>query len=172
MAVAEPPFKIEPLGDRHDRAAFACESEAQTNYFRQTARQHHESGVSTIFVLTETKTGRIAGYYTLSMHMIAAGDVPPPVLKAYKLPKRGMLPAALIGRLARDLEFQGRGIGPVLAYDALKRVRDAREHIGCVAIVVDPDGEEARRFWIRLVFLELPSQSRVFLPIGTVEHMR
>jgi ribosomal protein S18 acetylase RimI-like enzyme len=171
VAAGQPRFKIEPLGSCHDRAAFACESEAQTGYFRNTARQHTANAMSAVFVMVETATARIAGYYTLSMHSIDAGEVPPQLQKTHKLPKGGALPAALIGRLARDLNFKGQRIGPMLAYDALKRVRDARDHIGCVAVIVDPDGEEARRFWIKLRFHDLPGQSRLFLPAGTIQKL-
>ncbi len=165
-------FKVEPLGRRHNRAAFTCESAAQTSYFRQTARQHDESGMSAIFVMSETQTGRIAGYYALSMHDIEAGEIPPDLRKKYKLPRSGALPAALIGRLARDLQFKGQGIGPLLAYDALKRVRDARAHVGCIAVVVDPDGTEARKFWReKLGFQELPGRNRLFYPAGMMQRL-
>lgn len=163
-------FEIEPL-DHHDRAAFECESPAQSKYFRETAGQHRDNAMSAVFVLVETATRRIAGYYSLSMHSIDAGNVPADFLKTHKLPKGGALPAALIGRLARDISFKGQGIGPWLAYDALKRVRDAGEHVGCVAVVVDPDGDRARAFWIKLGFLELPEQSRLFLPMGTIRKL-
>lgn len=171
MAAEEGQFKIEPLGPHHDRAAFACESAAQTDYLRKTARQHDDTGMSAVFVLTEIATSRVAGYYTLSMHSIDAGEVPPELLKAHKLPRGGELPAALIGRLARDLNFKGQGIGPMLAYDALKRVGEAREHIGCAAVVVDPDGDDARKFWIKLGFHELPDQARLFLPASTLQRL-
>jgi len=93
VAIEVSPFKIEPLDRHHDRAAFTCESEAQTDYFHKTAKQHDVSGMSAVFVLVETATGRVAGYYTLSMHSIDAGEVPPQLQKTHKLPKGGALPA-------------------------------------------------------------------------------
>jgi ribosomal protein S18 acetylase RimI-like enzyme len=171
VAGYEPPFKIEPLGKQHDRAAFVCEREALTEYFQKTARQHVTNRMCAVFVLVERATGRVAGYYSLSMHSIEAGAVPPEIQKACKLPRRGDLPAALIGRLARDLAFKGQELGPLLAYDAINRVRHAREMVGCVAIVVDPEDEKARHFWINLGFKELQKQSRLFLPAGIIQQL-
>lgn len=119
--------------------------------------------------MVEVATKRIAGFYTLSMHAIDAGEIPPEAQKKCRLPKHGALSAALIGRLARDLNFKGRGIGSLLAYDALNRIREARKLMGCAAVIVDPDGDEALRFWLKLQFRRLPDQTRLFLPMATVK---
>jgi hypothetical protein len=53
---------------------------------------------------------RIAGYYTLSADNVRLDDLPAELLKQLKLPRYPVLGATLIGRLARDLSFKGRGL--------------------------------------------------------------
>src|SRR5437763_4834277 len=94
----------------HDRERFACESGALTNYLRRKARQDVDARACTCFVaVLLTDKSRIAGYYTLSSISVHLKEVPLELAKA--LPRYPQVPATLIGRLARDLEFKGRGVG-------------------------------------------------------------
>ena len=55
--------RIEPLGSRHDRAAFSCGVAALDIYIQRQARQDMERNLAAVFVLTsDGKT--IAGFYT------------------------------------------------------------------------------------------------------------
>lgn len=162
-------FVFEPLEPHHDRAAFDCGQERQTLYFRQTALQHHQKNIAAVKVLWDAEEKRVAGYYTLSMLAIDAGVLPPDLSKSLKLPKQGPLPAVLIGRLARDLRYRGEGAGEILVIDALRTAYIASRDVGCIAVVVDPDGAEAKEFWSAFGFIELPqANGRAFLPMTTV----
>ena len=86
-----------------------------------------------------------------------------------KLPKYPM-PVALIGRLAIDHRAQGRRLGEKLLMDALRRVVDAANLVGCVGIIVDAKGDHAERFYAKYDFATVTSDGwprRMFLPIGT-----
>ncbi|MCC6917953.1 MAG: GNAT family N-acetyltransferase [Alphaproteobacteria bacterium] len=168
MSAAAPPFRLEPLGAGHDRSAFECESERQTAYFRTVAGQHNDKSISAVYVAVEIASERIAGFYTLSMFLIDAGDLPPE-LKPLRLPKSGYLPAVLIGRLARDSRFAGQGIGELLVVDALFQAEQAARHAAAVAVVVDAESDAARRFWLGQEFLPLPGmKDRLILPMQAV----
>lgn len=120
--------------------------------------------------MVDKNTGIVAGYYTLANHSIEAGDVPTEIAKKLKLPKNGSLPAAIIGRLARDITYRGNGLGPLLAVDAFLKAYNASLKMGCVAVVVDPDGEKAMRFWIDLGFVPFPTRpERLFIPMATIK---
>lgn len=163
-------FRIERLDAAHDRASFACESARQTDYFRTTARQHQEKRIASVFVMIDEVSGKVAGYYALSMHTIEAGTLPPETVKAVKLPKTGDLPAVLIGRLARDERYKGQRIGELIAVDAMARALRSSEQVAAVAVVADAENEAAARFWRRLNFIALPSQPlRLFLPMASVQ---
>lgn len=68
------------------------------------------------------------------------------------------MPAALIGRLAVDDRARGRGCGERLLVDALQRVVDASELLGCLGIIVDAKDEDAERFYVKYDFITLHSE--------------
>lgn len=161
-------FRVEPLDKRHDRAAFSCEHEALVVYLKERAGQEIRKRVAAVFVLTQDgKT--IAGYYTLSQYAVDAGDLPEDVFGALGLPKYPQLPATLIGRLARSLDFKRQGIGELLLMDALERALRHSKSIASVAVVVDAKDEAAKRFYQKYGFISLPEHtSRLFLPMKSV----
>jgi len=112
-------FVIEPLGT-HDRSAFACGAASLDRYLREQASQDVRRLVASCFVAVEVATNRIAGYYTLAATGIYADDLPPEVIK--RLPRYPLLPAALVGRLAVDQRFHGKGLDGALLADAALRV--------------------------------------------------
>jgi predicted GNAT family N-acyltransferase len=88
------------------------------------------------------------------------------------LPKYKELPATLLGRLARSLDFKGQRIGELLLMSALRQALDHSKRIASMAVVVDAKDEAASSFYRGYGFLELPDHpSRLFLPMKTVERM-
>jgi len=76
----------------------------------------------------------------------------------------------LIGRLARDLSFQGHGIGEILLADALKVSLAMSRRIASAAVIVDAKDDHAHRFYTTFGFMAFPeSVKRLFLPMQTVE---
>lgn len=76
----------------------------------------------------------------------------------------------MIGRLAVDRDYAGRGIGADMLADALRRIALASQSIGIGAVMVKAKSAEARGFYLRCAeWLEFPAESRtLFLPIETV----
>lgn len=159
-------YAIEPLG-QHDRTAFCCGVEALDVYFQRQAGQDARKYVAASFVLIDRSSGSIAGYYTLSSMSISAGDVPPEIKQKLKVPKYQVLPATLLGRLAVDRNYQGKGLGELLLMDALFRIW--RSEIATIAVVVDAKDESACRFYERYQFIRLSNYpNRLFLPMATI----
>jgi len=114
------PFRLEALNDRHDRSAFNCGQEALDRYLRTLATQDIRRRIAACFVAIEQSSERIVAFYTLAAASIPTSDPPSEVIK--KLSRYSTLPAVRIGRLAVDLNFQGRGLGAGLLGDALRRI--------------------------------------------------
>src|SRR5512133_2511608 len=109
-----------PLDFTHDRGTFSCGKELLDNYFWQQAKQDVKRKLSACFVLIDKETDKIKGYYTLSSNSISNELIPDPFRK--NLPTSYLsLPTILLGRLAIDKEFQGKGIGKLLLVDSLRR---------------------------------------------------
>ena len=164
---AQPQFRIEILDPAiHRRDEFSCESPELTEFLRTRARKEAKSRTSACFVIVPvTDPGQIAGFYTLSATTVELEELPPALSK--KLPQYPRLPATLLGRLARALEFKGQGIGDLLMVDALKRAYENSSVIGSVAVVVDPKDEKAAKFYGTFGFQPLDGQ-KMFLPIKIV----
>ena len=162
-------YTVELLGDRHDRASFACGIDALDRYLHQQARQDAERKVAVTYVLLPADAPAIiAGFYTLSATSIRLASLPPDT--ARKLPRYPDVPATLIGRLAASTAHHGRGLGRHLLLDALRRSLDASAAIGSTAVIVDAKDANARAFYEHYGFIPFPDRSmRLFLPMKTIQ---
>ena len=165
----ETQYRIEPLGDQHDRAAFSCGVEVLDRYLQRQAGQDVSRRVAAAFVITpDGKT--IAGFYTLSAHLVNLADLPESVAK--RLPRYPNVPATLLGRLAVSENFRGQGIGELLLLDALKRAFGNTREVASAVVVVDAKDERARGFYLRHDFMPLPTHpNRLFYPMRTIEKL-
>ena len=157
-------LRIELLARRHDRGAFACGVAALDDWFRTRASQDQRRRIAQVFVAIDDDG--IAGFYSLSMFTLALDNLPAAL--ARKLPHYDVIPAALIGRLARDNRVAGTGIGDLLVADAITRVLAAADSVATYAIVVDAKDDRGCAFYESHGFIPLPSRpKRLFLPTET-----
>jgi len=162
-------FVIEPLGPKHDRAAFSCGVQILDDYLHRHAGQDLKKHVAVPFVITPDES-TIAGYYTLSQYAVQLSVIPPDVAK--RLPKYPMVPTTLLGRLAVSIAFRGQGLGAILLMDALHRSLTSSREIASAGVIVDAKDPAAAAFYRKYGFLELPTiERRLFLPMGTVEEL-
>lgn len=157
----------EPLNSKHKKSNFSCGKEILDNYIQKQANQDIKRKLSVCFVIKETETDLIKGYYTLSNNSIPLELVPNEIrnklLGSYKV-----IPTILIGRLAIDKKFQGQGIGKLILVDALKRSYEISKTIGSFAVVVDPIDQDAEKFYKKYEFIKLPDSKKMFLPMKTI----
>jgi predicted GNAT family N-acyltransferase len=162
-------FAVEPLGPKHDRAAFFCGVDILDAYLHKQAGQDLKKRVAVPFVITPDGT-TIAGYYTLSQYSVLLDDIPVEVAK--KLPKYPTVPATLLGRLAVSVAFRGQGHGATLLMDALYRTLQHSREVASAGVIVDSKDAAALAFYKKYGFLQLPRiERRLFLPMGTVEQL-
>ena len=165
MAKAGPSaYRIEPLGDQHNRAVFSCGAETLDRYFHTQAGQDSRKRVASCFVLV-AEDGSVAGYYTLSAASIVLADLPLEIAKG--LPRYPAVPATLMGRLAVGRQWQGHGLGELLLFDAFSRT--LRSEIASYAFLVDAKDDAARAFYEHYRFMRFPGPGkRLFLPLAEI----
>ncbi len=157
--------QIAQLSAEHDRADFCSGSEPLDRYLRERASQDFKRYVSTPFVLYDLEAKRIAGYYTLAATGIQFEDLPEAMRK--KLPRYPMVPAILLGRLAVDKRYQGKGLGAFLLVDALRR--SLINEIVAAAVVVDAKDDAALAFYEYHNFVSFAGMPlRLFLPMTLI----
>lgn len=163
-------FLTESLSSKHDKTKFCCGKEMLDSYIQRQASQDVKRKLSACFVLTDNTDILIRGYYTLSNNSIPLSQVPEKFRK--KLPKSyKSIPTTLLGRLAVDKNEQGQGTGKVLLVDALKRSYLLSKDIGSYAVIVDPLDTEAKSFYSKYGFIELPDSGKMFLPMKTINQL-
>jgi GNAT superfamily N-acetyltransferase len=138
------------LAAEHDVSTFECGVPELDDWLKRQAYRNEVSGASRTFVVTAG--GRVGGYYALAngavSHQRATGRV-----------RRNMpepIPVMVLGRLAVDREFQGKGLGSALLRDALLRTLQASEFAGIRALLLHAVSDSAKRFYLHHGFAESP----------------
>lgn len=144
MAISTP----ELLTAAHDVSEFTCGKPVLDNWLKTRALSNQEKGFTAVLVVQEA--GRVVGYYGLAPtgvvpnvlpRSIRTGQPPDPV------------PCLLLGQLATDLGWVGRGIGTGLVKHALERSVQAANLVGGRALMVNAVDSDAAAFWQRRGFV-------------------
>lgn len=158
-------FVVEPLTARHDRTSFACNVPALDRYLREFAMQDVRRRVANCFVAVGIDDPLIRGFFTLAVTGLPLKDLPADATKG--LPRYPVVPAVLIGRLAIDHRYRGRGLGGALLGDAF--IRASRSEPAVHTMLVDAKDKQAAAFYRRYGFRPLASNPMsLFLPLASV----
>jgi GNAT superfamily N-acetyltransferase len=141
----------EKLNPAQDLSQFQCGVPELDGWLQSRALHNEESGASRSYVICIGR--QVMGYYALAAGAAAHRDAPGRVKRNMPDP----IPVMVIGRLAIDLQFQGRGIGSALLKDAVLRTVQAAEIVGIRAILVHAISEGAKRFYEKLGFMASPT---------------
>jgi len=141
----------EKLNAGHLLSEFQCGEPELDDWLKRRALNNEASGASRTYVVCSGL--RVVGYYALANGAVVHADTPGSVKRNMPNP----IPVMVIGRLAIDLNFQGRGIGTALLKDAVLRTAQAAEIAGIRAILVHALSPAAKRFYERLGFVASPT---------------
>ena len=150
----------------HRREQFDCGIDSLNAYIKQQAGQDVRKKLAVCFVFTEKE--EVKGYYTLSGGSIPKEDIPGKYAKKYPR-SYSNIPVILLGRLAVDNNYKGKGIGEYILMDALKESYEvSKTKIGATAIITDPVNDRAESFYAQYGFIKLVDSGKMFLPMQVI----
>ena len=116
-------------------------------WLKRKARLNEAKGGARTYVVCEGD--RVIGFYSLAASSVERRRVSSRIGRNMPEP----IPVILLGQLAVDRNYQGKGLGTDLLIDAGKRALAAAEVIGARAIIVQALDEQAKAFYERSGFL-------------------
>ena len=132
--------------------------------------QFEKKDLARTYVLVETGSTLVKGYYAVSNHTVSYESLP--IDQSKGLPQIDM-PVVLIGRLAVDRSVQGQKPGEFLLVDALRRAEYLAAKIGIRAVEVDANNPSAKLFYERYGFLTLSDDPHhLFLPMSIIRTLQ
>ena len=140
----------EKLRADHDLSQFRCGEPALDDWPRRRALHNEESGASRTYVVCAGQ--RVVAYDALAVGAVSHAGAPGRVRRNMPDP----VPVMIIGGLAVDQEFHGRGLGQGLLRDAVLRTLQAADIAGIRAILVHAISSDAQRFYERHGFVQSP----------------
>ncbi|MGQ0835544.1 MAG: GNAT family N-acetyltransferase [Gammaproteobacteria bacterium] len=144
MALSPP----EVLNATHEVSEFSCGKPALDNWLKTRALSNQEKGFTAVIVVHESN--RVVGFYGLAPTAVVP-SVLPRSIRTGQPPDP--VPCLLLGQLAIDHAWKGKGIGTGLLKHALERSVTAARLIGGRALVVNAVDTEAAAFWRQHGFL-------------------
>lgn len=151
-----------PLTERHDVSQFDCGKPPLDEWLRQRALKN-EGRASRCFVVCDGV--QVVGYYALAAGSVGAEETPRALRRNMPRP----IPVLVLGRLAVDRRYHGKGIGPGLLKDALRRALSVAGNVGARAILVHAIDREVASFYTQYGFKPFPEgELTFFLPIEEV----
>lgn len=144
MAISGP----EPLNAAHDLAEFSCGKPSLDRWLKTRALANQENGFTAVLVVHEAS--RVIGYYGLAPTAIVPSILPRSIRTGQP---PDPVPCLLLGQLATDRNWTGKGIGSGLLKHALQRCVTAAGLIGGRALIVNAVDAEAAAFWKRRGFI-------------------
>ena len=138
----------EPLAANHDVSEFSCGKPTLDHWLTTRALSNQEKGFTAVLVVHHAN--RVVGYYGLAPTAVVP-NVMPRSIRTGQPPDP--VPCLLLGQLATDTTWAGRGIGTGLVKHALERSVSAAKLVGGRALMVNAVDDEAAAFWHRRGFL-------------------
>lgn len=136
----------DPLESAHDSTSFSCGEPTLDQWLTRRALANQATGASRAFVICLEKA--VVAYYALSANAVAVEAAPGRFRRNMPDP----IPVVLLGRLAVDLGWQGKGLGRAMIWDAARRVAQAADVIGIRGILVHAMNPSAKAFYEALGF--------------------
>lgn len=138
----------EALTPAHKLDEFSCGKPSLDRWLKTRALSNQDRGFTAVIVVHEAQ--RVVGYYGLAPTAIVPSRLPRSIRTGQP---PDPIPCLLLGQLATDQNWIGKGVGTGLLKHALERCVAAAGLIGGRALIVNALDTEAAAFWARSGFI-------------------
>ena len=142
------------LTEAHASSDFDSGEAILDNWLRHRAWHNLQVAASRTYVVCPKHSLRIVGYFALSMGQILAQEATGSMRR--NMPKQ--IPAVMLGRLAVDRAWQGKGLGRALLA-AIRRSLAASGQVSARLLIVHAVSSAAEVFYLHHGFTRLPVES-------------
>ncbi len=146
----------ELLTEAHDVSTFTCGTPALEHWLKTRALANQQKGFTAVLVVHDAS--RVVAYYGLAPTAVVPNVVPRSIRTGQP---PDPVPCLLLGQLATDIGWAGKGIGTGLLKHAFERCIQAATLVGGRALMVNAIDAEAAAFWRRRGFI--PSKDDPFV---------
>lgn len=127
-------------------------------WLRERALENQTNLASKTYVVCSPGSPRVVAYYALCMGQILNREATGAMRR--NMPR--YIPAVVLGRLAVDLEWQGKKLGRALLQDAVLRGARAAREVSARVVVVHAISPAAEAFYHRHGFVRLPVETPTY----------
>ncbi|GBR73550.1 GNAT family N-acetyltransferase [Acidiphilium acidophilum] len=128
------------------------------DWLRHRALDNFRAAASRTYVVCPVGSQKIVGYFALSMGQILAHEVIGSMRQ--NMPKT--IPTVVLGRLAIDSPWQGRGLGRAMLADVIDRALRASAEVSARFVIVHAISPAAEAFYLHHGFARLPVEAPTF----------
>lgn len=151
-----------PIDHHDDTAQFSSGEEILDHWLKTRALKNEVSGASRTFVVCDET--RVVAYYALATGSAMLTEAPGKVKRNMPDP----IPVIVVGRLAIDEEWHGKGLGQGLLKDVLLRSLNVAQEVGVRALMVHAMSESAKQFYLHHGFVVSPiDDMKLFIPLSS-----
>ena len=140
------------LTAQHALEFFDCGVVSLNEWLKRRAHPNQINGASRTYVVVDHQ--KVIAYYCLASGGLALNDAPSSVRRNMPDP----VPMAILGRLAVDQQWHGKGLGSALLSDAVERTIQAASILGIRGLLVHTLNDKAKTFYEHYGFKSSPTQ--------------
>lgn len=142
----------ELLRANHYISNFSCGEQDLDDWFKKRAMKSQTRSHTKIYVVTDSETKQVIGYYAIAMGSVQREDS----IASFRRNAPNPIPVLVLARLAVHLDYQGYAIGTGLLKDCILRSVQAMNIVGGAGILVHAIDESAKSFYKKFGFTESP----------------
>jgi GNAT superfamily N-acetyltransferase len=152
LALFDPPVLI---NRNHIFENFESGEPILDEWLKKRAINNLELGASRTYVFCPMGSQVVIGFFSLNMGQMLASET----MGSMRRNMPNQIPAVVLGRLAIDLKWQGKGLGRALIFEAMRRSLRASEDVAARLLIVHAISPAAENFYKHHGFTRLPVEA-------------